>query len=97
MERRLKTSELIEQAKKCATLDIIDTKRCRNCPFNIEEFRLFGSCMDRLIIELCDRLEKAYNDLQECECLTCGNREACDEATAGSDWGCKWQWRGDTE
>ena len=81
----MKTSELIELADYCANT------YCGVCRhYKVNCWGTFD-----LIEKLRNRLEKAYDDLQLEECVTCKWAEECNQHDC--DRGCNWVWKGDEE
>ena len=89
------TEKLIELAKYCTRRNFNSYTSCKDCPYDNNVL-----CQDMLLLDVAERLEKAYADLKKCSCETCEYNDICEQG--GDDIpictdGNLWEWEGDSE
>ena len=88
------TEKLIEIAKYCTRRNFNSYISCKDCPYDNNVL-----CQDMLLLDVAERLEKAYTDLKDhCSCETCKYNDICEQG--GDDIpictnGNMWEWAGD--
>ena len=88
------TEKLIEIAKYCTKRNFNRYTSCKDCPYDNNVL-----CQDMLLLDVAERLQKAYIDLKEQGyCNTCKYSDICEQG--GDDIpictdGNLWKWEGD--
>lgn len=91
----MKTEELVELAKHCTRRNFNSYTSCNDCPYENNVL-----CQDMLLLDVAQRLDKAYKDLKDLSCCyNCRNSRKCFAKRYDTEY-ClngEWEWEGDKE